>query len=350
MTSIAGRVPPQADAGGRSDIMTALGWQSFFANQIEADGADTANPVRIVGAHRGTLHVMGDGVDLIIASRPGVVVGDWLLLDTAEPGASRLMQRRSLLKRRAPGLERRIQMIAANIDTAFIVSSCNQDFSIPRLERYIALVIEAGVTPVILLTKIDLCDNAGTYIEAAKEIEHLAPIVLVNAHDAAVEATLASWCAPGQTVVFIGSSGVGKSTLVNTLSGNQDIETQAIREDDAKGRHTTTHRHLHLLPSGCAILDTPGMRELQMTDAEDGVAAVFADLQVLTEQCRFRDCQHASEPGCAIQAAVELGSVGQARVDRWQKLVHENRHNTTALTPGKLTNKAARKADKSTRR
>jgi ribosome biogenesis GTPase / thiamine phosphate phosphatase len=350
MTSNDGRLPPPEDIAGQSDVLAALGWQPLFADQIKAEAASGSKPVRIVGAHRGTLHVMGDEVDLIIPGRPDVVVGDWLLLDPAEPDTSRLLEQKSLLKRRAPGLERRIQMIAANIDTAFIVSSCNQDFSIARLERYIAMAIEAGVTPVILLTKVDLCDDAGAYVEAAKEIEHLAPVIFLNAHEAAAEAILAEWCAPGQTVAFLGSSGVGKSTLANTLSGNQDIETQAIREDDAKGRHTTTRRHLHLLPSGCAILDTPGMRELQMTDAKDGVAAVFADLQALTEQCRFRDCQHASEPGCAIQEAVKLESVSQARVDRWQKLDHENRHNTAALTPGKLSNKATRKAEKSMRR
>lgn len=350
MTSIDGWLSPPDDTLGQSDILAALGWQPFFAEQIKADAAGGSKPVRIVGAHRGALHVMGDGVDLIIPGRSDAVVGDWLLLDPTEPDASRLLERKSLLKRRAPGLERRIQMIAANINTTFIVSSCNQDFSIARLERYIVLAIEADVTPVILLTKVDLCDAAETYIEAIKSIEHLAPVVFLNAHQAAAVAILAEWCAPGQTVAFLGSSGVGKSTLANTLSGNQDIETQAIRAGDSKGRHTTTRRHLHLLPSGCSILDTPGMRELQMTDAEDGVAGVFADLQALKEQCRFRDCQHASEPGCAVQAAVELGSADQARVARWQKLVHENRHNTNALTPGKLSNKEARKADKSMRR
>jgi len=288
------------------------------------------------------LHILGDGIDLTIPGRPDAVVGDWLLLDPTEPSASRLLERKSLIKRRAPGLDRHVQMMAANIDTAFIISSCNQDFSIARLERYIALALEAGVTPVILLTKADLCDAPETYFEAAQAIAHLAPVLVLNARQATAEATLAEWCAPGQTVAFLGSSGVGKSTLANTLAGNQAIETQAIRKGDAKGRHTTTRRHLHLLPNGCAILDTPGMRELQLTDAEAGVAEVFADLHALAGQCRFNDCQHASEPGCAVQASVGLGSVGQARLARWQKLVHEDRHNTAALTPGKHSKKAAR--------
>lgn len=350
MRSINGQVPPPDDLGGQSDMLAVLGWQPFFADQVKADALAGTKPVRIVDAHRGALHVLGEGIDLIIPGRPDAVVGDWLLLDLAEPSASRLLERKSLIKRRAPGLERRIQMIAANIDTAFIVSSCNQDFSIARMERYIVLALEAGVTPVILLTKADLCDAPETYIEAAQAIAHLAPVLLLNARQVTAKATLSEWCAPGQTVAFLGSSGVGKSTLANTLTGNQDIETQAIREGDAKGRHTTIRRHLHLLPSGYAILDTPGMRELQLTDAEAGVAAVFADLHGLAQQCRFNDCEHESEPGCAVQAAVGLGSVGQARFARWQKLVHENRHNTAALTPAKLSNKAARKANRSKRR
>lgn len=349
MTLIDGQTPSADDAGGQSDVLAALGWQPFFADQVEADAAAGGKPVRIIEAHRGTLHVLGDGIDLIIPARSDAAVGDWLLLDPAEPGASRLLERKSLIKRRAPGLERNVQMIAANIDTAFIVSSCNQDFSIARLERYIALALEAGVTPVILLTKADLCDAPEAYIEAAQAVAHLAPVLVLNALQASTEAALAEWCGPGQTAAFLGSSGVGKSTLANTLAGNQDIETQAIREGDAKGRHTTTRRHLHLLPSGCAILDTPGMRELQLTDAEAGVAEVFADLQALAEQCRFNDCQHASEPGCAVQAAVGAEPVGQARLARWLKLVHEDRDNTAALAPTKLSNKAARRAERSSR-
>lgn len=347
MTSIDGQLPPSDNTSAAFDILPTLGWQPFFADQVKASADIDAKPVRIVEAHRGTLHVLGDGVDLIIPSQPNAVVGDWMLLDPAEPGSSRLLERKSLIKRRAPGLERHAQMIAANIDTVFIVSSCNQDFNIARLERYIALVLQAGVKPVIVLTKADLCDTPETFIEAAQAVAHLAPVLILNALQATVETTLAEWCAPGQTVAFLGSSGVGKSTLANTLAGNQAIETQAIRKGDAKGRHTTTRRQLHLLASGCAVLDTPGMRELQLTDAEAGLAEVFADLHALAEQCRFNDCQHASEPGCAVKAAVEDGSVSQARLDRWHKLVLEDRHNTSMLMPGKLSNKAARKADRS---
>ncbi len=351
MPSIDRQAPPPA--ASQPDILAALGWRPFFADQVEAGSNDGAQPVRVVEAHRGALHVLGEGVDRIIPGRADVVVGDWLLLDpveAAEPATSRLLERKSLIKRRAPGLERQVQMIAANIDTAFIVSSCNQDFNVARLERYIALAFEAGVTPVVLLTKADLCDDPAAYVEAAQAIAHLAPVLVLNARLADAQSTLATWCAPGQTVAFLGSSGVGKSTLANTLAGNEAIETQAIREGDAKGRHTTTRRQLHLPAGGYAILDTPGMRELQLTGAEAGVAEVFADLHALAGQCRFNDCQHRTEPGCAVRAGVGHGSIENARLERWMKLVAEDKHNTANLTPGKANTAATRKADRRMRK
>ncbi|MDG1802257.1 MAG: ribosome small subunit-dependent GTPase A, partial [Paracoccaceae bacterium] len=169
-------------------------------------------------------------------------------------------------------------------------------------------------------------------------------VIALNATDDTPVDLLAPWCKPGQTVAFLGSSGVGKSTLTNALAGSQDIATGAIREDDARGRHTTTHRHLHILPSGCAVLDTPGMRELQLTDASSGVDALFADLFALATQCKFNDCAHGPEPGCAIQAALAGGTIDRARYTRWQKLLEEDAHNTETLAMRKARDKSQNKS------
>ncbi|MEP5153964.1 ribosome small subunit-dependent GTPase A, partial [Planktotalea sp.] len=250
-------------------------------------------------------------------------------------------------KRRSPGKDRFEQLIAANLDTAFTVTSCNADFNIARIERYVALALDAGVTPVILLTKPDLCDDPQPYIDEAKTVSDMVEVVALNAKSESAFDLLSPWCKAGQTVAFLGSSGVGKSTLSNALVGTQDIETGAIREADGKGRHTTTRRQLHFVPSGCAVLDTPGMRELQLTDAAEGVGDLFNDLETLATQCKFRNCAHDSEPGCAVKAALASGDIDQARVQRWQKLVAEDAFNTASLSERKHKEKNLSKIIKS---
>ncbi len=329
-----------ATAKRKLSTLEMLGWQPFFAQQISIDEMTETPPVRVVEVHRNGLHAVGDGIDTVIPPGPDATVGDWLLLDPDHPPSSRVLERKSLIKRRAAGHDRQTQLIAANIDTAFIVSSCNQDFNVARLERYVALAFEAEVDPVIVLTKIDLCETPHSYVEAAKAISREVPVVVLDARGDEPKSKLADWCRPGQTLAFLGSSGVGKSTLINALSGTRSIATQAIREDDAKGRHTTTSRQLHILPNGCAVLDTPGMRELQLTDAGAGVADVFSDLHALSEQCRFNDCRHETEPGCAVRSAIEAGEVDSARLARWQKLIAEDRHNTASLAEKKSKDKA----------
>ncbi|MGB7244717.1 MAG: ribosome small subunit-dependent GTPase A, partial [Sulfitobacter sp.] len=310
--------------------LEALGWQPHFAAQISADELVATPPVRIVEVHRGALHVIGDGIDETIPPLPDTTVGDWLLLDRRHPSSSRMLERKSLVKRRAPGTDRQVQLIAANIDTVFIVSSCNQDFNIARLERYIALAFEADITPVIILTKADLLPDVQSYVERASAISDLVTVVTLDARGEEPQDKLKNWCRSGQTVAFLGSSGVGKSTLTNALAGDQSIETQPIREDDAKGRHTTTRRQLHIMPSGCLVLDTPGMRELQLTDAAAGIDGVFADIHALSARCRFNDCQHRTEPGCAILSAIESGDIDEARLGRWRKLKAEEAFNSTS--------------------
>ncbi|PHR22666.1 MAG: ribosome small subunit-dependent GTPase A [Hoeflea sp.] len=320
--------------------LTSLGWQAFFAQQISIDELTQTPPVRVTEVHRSGLRVLGENIDMMVPPRADATVGDWLLLNRELPSSSRLLERKSLIKRRAAGHDRSVQLIAANIDTAFIVTSCNLDFNVARLERYVALAFDAGVTPVILLTKADLCDDASAYVADAAAISADVAVLTLNAKSDEPVTELAPWCKPGQTIAFLGSSGVGKSTLTNALSVSEVAATQEIREDDAKGRHTTSHRQLHILPNGCAVLDTPGVRELQLTDAEEGVAEVFSDLDELSLECRFNDCKHVSEPGCAILAALERGEIDEARLARWRKLVAEDQHNTASLAQRRSKDKA----------
>lgn len=317
-----------------------LGWKPFFSQQAAFDDPVDMPPVRVVEVHRTGLHVLGDGHDTIIPPGPDATVGDWLFYDQQHPSRSEVLDRRSVFERRAPGSDRKRQLIAANVDTVFIVSSCNKEFNIARLERYVALAFEAEVMPVILLTKADLCDDPVPYLDAANAISDRVLVEVLNALSEEPISKLAPWCKPGQTVAFLGSSGVGKSTLVNALFRDGVTETAAIREDDSKGRHTTTRRQLHFTSDGCAVLDTPGMRELQLTDVEAGIADVFADIVALASRCRFNDCKHDSEPGCAVQNALDHGEIDQARLARWNKLAAEERFNSSTLADRKSADKS----------
>ncbi len=331
---------PTGDARPRPrSTIEALGWQAFFSAQLSIEDVADTPPIRVVEVHRNTLRIAGNGISDTIPHAFDATVGDWLLYDPATGKPTRLLERKSLIKRRAPGHDRSIQLIAANIETAFITTSCNADFNVARLERYIALAFEAEIAPVILLTKSDQVDSAEDYIAQAQAISADIPVIALDARNTDPRGKLAPWCGQGQTVAFLGSSGVGKSTLTNALTGRRDIATQAIREDDARGRHTTTSRQLHVIDGGCVVLDTPGMRELQLTDATSGIEEVFADLHDLSTRCKFNDCQHETEPGCAVTAALERGEIDGGRMARWRKLMAEEAFNSASLAQRKTKDK-----------
>ena len=320
------------------ETLAGLGWSDFFAEQLGAADADF-EPRRIATVHRSRLTALSlaGPAKLTLpahATTGDFAVGDWVLADPENNDLHRRLDRRTVLERRTEG-GRGPQLAAANVDTLFIVTSCNADFSPARLERYLTLANQAGTAPVILLTKADTIDDPTPFQEQAAALQRGLPVVLLNPRSEESVAALAAWCGFGQTVALIGSSGVGKSTLVNTLAGPDQDAPQAtggIRENDAKGRHTTTSRSLHAIVGGGWVIDTPGMRTLQVSDAADGIDTLFAEITELAPLCRFRDCTHAHEPGCAVQAAVADGSLDPERLARWRKLQGENRDNTPTQT------------------
>lgn len=318
--------------------LTDLGWDAFFADQVTPDDAGLV-PMRIAAVHRSRL-MAETGAGQVRLELPlhgttaDYAVGDWVLVDDDTRVVARLLERRALLRRRTEGAVTR-QLIAANVDTLFVVTSCNDDFNPARLERYLALANEAGTDPVIVLTKIDKVDDPTPWMEQARALQRDQQVVALNAKSPDAAAMLAPWCGSGRTVALVGSSGVGKSTLLNTLSAKSPEQAQAtgdIRESDAKGRHTTTSRSLHPVSGGGWVIDTPGMRTLHVADIAVGIEILFAEITELAPQCRFRNCTHGHEPGCAVQAAVAAGTLSAERLERWRKLDDENRVNTPVQT------------------
>ena len=253
-------------------------------------------------------------------------VGDYVMVSCADPDTAiihQVLPRKSLLVRRAAGTSKTEQVVAANIDTVFLCMSLNNDFNLRRLERYLAVAWESGADPVVVLTKADLCANLAQKQREVEAITMGVDILTASAMEADGYRQIMSYVTEGRTVAFVGSSGVGKSTLINRLLGEERLVTDGLRNDD-KGHHTTTHRELLFLPNGAMVIDTPGMRELGMWDAASGVEQTFGDIEELSAQCRFRNCSHSGEPGCAVRAAIRSGNLDDGRWLSYQKLKNEN--------------------------
>ena len=283
---------------------------------------------RIIRVDRTAYDVHVGGVVLRVPSLPppsdplrAATVGDWL---TVQDGiAVELLPRRSLLARGAASGRSEAQPLAANVDVVLICAGLHGPPPVRRVERLLTLAWESGATPVVVLTKADLCADVEAALEVMRPHAPGADVVAVAAARGDV-AALAPYTAPGTTLVLLGSSGTGKSTVVNALAGTDVMATGDVRQVDGKGRHTTTHRELLVLPGGAVIIDTPGLRGVALTgDAQDGLAKAFADVEHLAAACRFADCAHEAEPGCAVLASVEMGDLGQDRVESWRRLERE---------------------------
>ena len=319
----------------RFELLEGIGFGPFFRCQLSLDEMDTGRVGRVVTLDRRRVTLV-DGECEWTASVPGRLmeqppeerptVGDWLVLDSTGDRVQRVLERKSVFKRMSAGLKVDIQLIASNVDTLLIVASCNADFNPSRLERYLALALDAGTTPVIVLTKADQTEDPESYRNQAQRLRRDVAVEVVNALDPATLGGVRAWCTRGQTLALVGSSGVGKSTLANALAGVEVAATRAIRESDERGRHTTTHRALHFLPGGAAIVDSPGMRVLKLADAEVGLGEVFDDVEGLAARCRFVDCEHDTEPGCAVREALADGTLDERRFANYQKLQREQRY------------------------
>ena len=254
------------------------------------------------------------------------VVGDYVIAEWPEDGSNAvitgLFPRKSCFIRKAAGTGKQEQVVAANIDTAFLCMSLNNNFNIRRLERYLSVTYDSGAAPVVVLTKSDLCSDVESKILEAQNAAPGVDVLAVSSLDGDYEVVM-RYILPGNTVAFIGSSGVGKSTLINKLTGTDSIATQEVGNDD-KGRHTTTHRELITLPNGAFVIDTPGMRELGMWDSGDGIEAAFANIEALSRACKYADCTHTAEPGCAVLRALAAGTLDAARLASYRKLKTDN--------------------------
>ena len=316
-----------------NQTLKTLGWGPHFARQVDLDPAadPPMHPVRVSAVHRSRIDgFSANGTESLspVASAGMYAVGDWVIATGA--AASEPLERTTEITRRAAGEDSKPQLIAANVDTLGIVTSCNADFNVARLERYLAMCAASGCLPLVILTKSDQCDDPQSFVKQAEKLSPMLTAIAVNATDDEDVKRLIPWCKDGQTLALVGSSGVGKTTIQNRLTDVIDT-TQDIRAGDAKGRHTTTNRNLRPTFSGGWLIDTPGMRELRLVDAEGGVEEVFGDITEIAAMCKFNDCAHITEPGCAIRKAIDAGDLDAARLERWRKLEKENRFNTATV-------------------
>ena len=295
-------------------------------------------PARITAVHKGRFGIVSDfgegyaqlkGKEFYYEDAVFPTVGDFVLIDYNNDGDSRIiktLERKTFFSRRDPDKGRGEQAVAANFDTVFIMQSLNRDFNPKRLERYLTAALQSKAEPVIVLTKADLTDDYLSYIIETSNVAPDVKTCIVSAKTGYGMEELMPYLKKGKTLVFLGSSGVGKSSLVNALAGEKIMDTSGIREGDSKGRHTTTHRELIMLRNGVMIIDTPGMRELGMWDVTEGLDDAFSDVEKLAQMCRFRNCRHENEPGCAVREAIENGELRASRFESYQKIKAEAKY------------------------
>lgn len=299
---------------------------------------EKAVPARVLAQSRGMWRVAGDFGEcsaeaagkLRLAAEGGAdwpAVGDWVAAELQEDGGAAMIRevlpRRSQFVRKLAGKKIAEQVIAANVDTALLVSALDGDFNPRRVERYLAQCWDSGAKPVMVLNKADACQEVQGKLQEIESVSMGVPLCVVSARTGQGFDQLGKHLARGETIVLLGSSGVGKSTMVNRLMGHAIQDVREVRESDSRGRHTTSVRQIFALPGGALLMDTPGLRELQLWDAEEGILHAFADIDALAAQCRFTNCNHKAEPGCAVQAALLAGTVALERLENWHKLRRE---------------------------
>ncbi|MCC6397502.1 MAG: ribosome small subunit-dependent GTPase A [Bacteroidetes bacterium] len=315
-----------------------LGWDAFFQEHLPGHIEAGLAPARVIIRQKNR-YTLSDGTQEWSAEISGRIhftartagdypaVGDWVVIRARpEEGAATIhaiLPRKSSFVRKVPGVREEEQVVAANIDTVFLVNGFDAGVNIRRIERYLVAVAENGARPVIVLNKADLDPEADEVVEEVRAAIPAVPLVVTSAKKGSGLEQLLAYVGLGQTAALLGPSGVGKSTIVNALLGEQRFATDEVRLTDRKGRHVTSHRELVVLPSGGLLIDTPGMRELQLWDVDEGVQETFDDIEELAAACKFRDCKHAGEPGCAVRAAVEDGTLDEDRLASFAKLQRE---------------------------
>ncbi|MDZ5473114.1 ribosome small subunit-dependent GTPase A [Bacillus sp. 31A1R] len=316
----------------------SLGFNEYVKNEFEKFESQDVLVGRVALEHKRLYRVWTDEGELLCevsgkfsyeaSSREDYpAVGDWVVIKARvyeQKGTIlAVLPRKSKFSRKVAGQTTDEQIVATNVDTVFLVNSLNDDLNLRRLERYLLLTWESGANPVIVLTKADLSNDVAEKMAEVESVALGVPVISVSVVNGIGLEQLQTFLKPGETIALLGSSGVGKSTLTNYFVGEEKQKVQGIREDDDKGRHTTTHRELILTPSGAILIDTPGMREIQLWESESGLAESFSDIEILAEDCRFRDCKHDDEPGCAVRTAIEEGQFDQDRLISYKKLLKE---------------------------